>query len=160
MMLKTSSLLLIFLSAVATTWAQPGANRLSRHMFPAELVMRHQQELGLSDDQRKSIKMEMQQGQKHFLDLQWELQKELEIIEGMLSQEKVNEEGVVTQLDKVLDIERMIKRTHMVLLIRIMNLLMPAQKAKLAQIRQKARRARHPLAGQRPMDLPSTPPSF
>ena len=128
--------------AAGTAGAQPmgkGARHrgIDQHLFPAALIMRHQQALGLTDAQRERIKAEMQEAQKRFLDLRWELQKERESMAGLLRKDPVDEKKVLEQMDRILDLERKIKRTHMSLLVRIKNLLTPQQKEKLAELRRR-----------------------
>lgn len=136
---KQLSLLLIFLCVVSPSWALGPPDPLARHLFPPELVMRHQRVLDLSDEQLTAIKSEMQESQKRFLDLRWQIEKEMETMEVLLNQDKADEKQVVAQLDKVLDIEREIKRARLVMLIRVKDLLTPEQKAKLADVKEKLR---------------------
>lgn len=151
MMLKTLSVSLILLLVIPVARAQPPGGSLERHMFPPELVMHNQQELGLSDDQRTAIKKEMQQGQRRFLDLRWELDKEMEAMKKLVSQDKVDEKKALTQLNKIMDIEKQIKRTQMTLLIRTKNLLTPGQRARLNEIKLKDRGRPRPFGGHQPM---------
>jgi Spy/CpxP family protein refolding chaperone len=50
----------------------------------------------------------------------------------------VDEQQVLAQLEKVLSIEREVKRAQVTLLVRIKNKLTPEQQAKLVEIRSKA----------------------
>lgn len=141
---------LVFLFASCAAVAQLPDDPILQGMFPPELVMRHQQELGLTDAQRSAITAEMARGQKDFLDVRWQLEKEVEAMAALLKQDKLDEKRVVAQLDKVLDMERQIKRAHIVLLIRIKGVLTPEQRTKLAEIKQNLPRFPGP-GGQRPM---------
>jgi len=47
----------------------------------------------------------------------------------------VDETAVLAQVDKVLALERQVKRTQILLLVRIKNLLTEPQQAKLAELR-------------------------
>ena len=138
---------LIVLLAASGAWAQErDIVPFTQAMFPAELVMRHQQALGLSDKQRTSIMKEMEHGQQRFLDLRWQLQKEVEIMRGLVHRDRLNEQQILTQLEKVLNIETHIKSIHMALLIRIKNQLTPEQQITLNEIRHRQRTDRPPGA--------------
>jgi Spy/CpxP family protein refolding chaperone len=133
--------------ASTAAWAQPPGDPLMQAMFPPELVMRHQQELNLTDAQRNAITAEMDRGQKDFLDVRWRLEKEMEAMTTLLKEDKLDEKRVLAQLNKVLDMERQIKRAHLVLLIRIRGVLTPEQRAKLAEIKQRLPRFPGPGGG-------------
>ncbi len=118
---------------------------IERHIFPPELVLEHQRALGLSDDQEKLIKKEILRTQTRFTELQWQLQEEVETMSSLLDQERVEEDRVLGQLDKVLATEREIKRTHFTLVVRIKNVLTPEQQAQLREMM-----GRHPTEHRTP----------
>src|ERR1700738_2253142 len=74
-------------------------------LFPPELVMHNQKAIELSDEQRNFIMRELQEKEKQFNPLQWDLQKEMEILKTIMSQEKSDEGKIELQLNKVLEIE-------------------------------------------------------
>ena len=57
---------------------------------------------------------------------------------GFTEQPRVEEQEALVQLEKVLAIEREIKRAQVTLLVRIKNKLTPEQQAKLVKIRSKS----------------------
>ena len=64
-------------------------------------------------------------------------------LEGLVSTLKggsVNEQQALSQLDKILDTEREIKRLHVGLAVRIKNKLTPEQQSKLQALKQSARK--------------------
>ena len=101
--------------------------------------MAHQRELGLQDAQRTAIVNELQQSQASFVQLQWKMSAESEQLDVLLRPATVNEALVLAQIDRVLAIEREIKRAQAGLLIRIKNTLSAQQQAKLAELRRSAR---------------------
>lgn len=113
---------------------------IGAQFFPPDLIMQHQQAIGLRPDQREFIKSEMQKTQTRLTDLQWQLQTAMEALVGLVSQGRVDESKTLAQLDRVLSIEREIKRTHFSLLIRIKNILTPDQQARLEAIKRQGRR--------------------
>lgn len=58
---------------------------------------------------------------------------------SLIGQSRVVESQVLSQLDKVLSVEREIKRTQIGLMIRIKNVLTVEQQAKLRQLRAESR---------------------
>jgi len=108
-------------------------------LFPPEAVMQHQQALGLSDEQKNNLKLEIRQAQLKFTELQWNLQDEMERLSSLLKQSKVDEKQAASQLDKVLAAEREIKRAQLMLLVRIKNDLTPAQQTQLRELIERAK---------------------
>ena len=120
--------------------AQPPASRqdpLALHVFPPELVMRHASEIGLEERQRAAIKDLVVKAQTRFLDLQWDVQAESERMARLLQDRPVDEGAVLAQADKVMGLEREVKKTHLSLLVRIKNLLTDAQRDKLTELRRR-----------------------
>lgn len=108
---------------------------LAHVMFPPELIMGHARQLGLTEDQKTFMRMEIQRTTSSFHDLQWKLQDEMELLHEIMKPTSVNEGQALTQLNKVLDIEREIKRLHVGLAVRIKNRLTPEQQEKLHVMR-------------------------
>ena len=100
-----------------------------------ELVIQHQEEIGLSGEQRDYLKTEIRQAQLKFTDYQWKLQDEMEKLVALVKQPRVDEQQVLAQLERVLAAEREIKREQVTLLVRIKNKLTPEQQAKLLDLR-------------------------
>ena len=118
--------------------SQSGQDPFGRSFFPPELVMQHQEEIGLSDEQKAYLKTEIRQAQTNFTDLQWKLQDEAEKMLTLVKQPRADEQQILGQLEKVLAIEREIKRAQITLLVRIKNKLTPEQQSKLVEIRAKS----------------------
>ncbi len=113
----------------------PGEDPLARFLYPPDRVLGHAQDIGLDDAQRKTIRAELQKAQPKFLDVQLDLQAEGEKMAQLLREKPVDEAKVLAQADRVFALEREAKRTHLSLLIRIKNLLTPAQQEKLAELK-------------------------
>lgn len=118
---------------------QPPRDPLGDAMFPPELVMQHQRELALTDEQRTFMRSEINRTTTRFNELQWQLQDAMEALHETMKASSVNEQLALTQLDKVLDSEREIKRAHIELAIRIKNKLTPDQQAKLQEMKHHMR---------------------
>jgi len=136
---KAIFLCLLALLAVAVVRAQqPAPDTIGQSFFAPELVMQNQQAIGLTDEQKSFLKTEIRDAQLKFTDLQWKLQDEMEKMTALVKQPHVEEKDAVAQLEKILALEREIKRAQVTLLVRIKNKLTPEQQAKLNEIRNTA----------------------
>lgn len=120
---------------------QPQQPRLPRDplgdsMFPPEMIMQHQRELALTDEQKTFMRAEINKTSARFNELQWQLQDAMEALHATMKENTVNEQQALAQLDKVLDNEREIKRLHMELAIRLKNKLTADQQMKLQGMRR------------------------
>jgi Spy/CpxP family protein refolding chaperone len=129
---------LVFLSAGMVRAQQPDQDPIGQNFFAPDLVIQHQEEIGLSDEQKTYLKTEIRQAQVKFTEWQWKLQDEVEKMASLVKQPHVEEADVLAQLEKVLSMEREIKRAQVTLLVRIKNKLTPEQQAKLVEIRSKS----------------------
>jgi len=129
----------------------PGEDPLARFLFPPELVMSHQQAIGLSERQRSTIQQELQKAQGKFSDLQWRMSGDAEKMTHLLQATPVDEAQVLDQVDKILNTERDVKKTQITLLVRIKNTLTPEQQAKLNEMRREG-------MAERGMGAPGMPP--
>lgn len=118
---------------------RPPDDPLKDSIFPPEMIMQHQRELQLTDEQKAFMRGEIQRSTTRFNELQWQLQDQMEALQQTVKGNTVNEELALAQLDKVLESEREIKRLHMELAIRIKNKLTPDQQLKLQSFRQNNR---------------------
>ena len=141
MMFRAYVLCALALFVGHAAWAQqpPPADPLGENLFPPELVMQHQQAIGLNEEQKNFIKAEVQKAQVRFTELQWQLQNEMETMISLVKEPRADEPQVLAQLDKILGLEREIKRTHITLVVRIKNGLTPEQQARLREIKNKLR---------------------
>lgn len=114
-----------------------GPDDFGRNFFPPELVMQHQGEIGLQDAQRAAIASAIQQAQSKFTDVQWKLSAEGEKMSKLLQPAQVDETQVLEEVDRILALEREMKRTQVGLMVRIKNTLTAAQQAKLMEIRNR-----------------------
>jgi Spy/CpxP family protein refolding chaperone len=108
---------------------------LARLLFPPELVMQHQEEIGLRPEQRTAITKAIQALQTKVIDLQWKMQEQSQRLATLLEKPAVDQTAALTQLDAVLGTEREVKRAHITLLIEIKNTLTAEQQAKLTAAR-------------------------
>lgn len=111
-------------------------DHLARFVYPPELVIRHQNRIGLTPDQRDELVGEMRSAQSDLLPLQVELSAAGERLARQLERPRVDEAGVVELAGEMLAIEAQIKSRQLVLLLRIKNLLTEDQQRALTRIRR------------------------
>ena len=113
----------------------PNPDPLAHLMFPPDMILGHARELNLTDEQKAFMRAEVQKATSAFQDLQWKLQDQAELLHETMKSTSVNEQQALAQLDKVLDIEREIKRLHIGLAVRLKNRLTPEQQEQLHKMR-------------------------
>lgn len=109
---------------------------IAENLFPPELVMQYRRELALSDEQKAFIRDESIAASTRFNQLQWQMQDEVEKMTSLMKATNIDEQKVITELDKILEIEREVKRTQLRLSVRIKNKLNPEQQMKLQEFRR------------------------
>jgi Spy/CpxP family protein refolding chaperone len=138
--MKCIGVAFLLLLSAASTFAQPapGEDPIAQNLFPPDLVMRYGSEIGLDEKQRAAIKEVVQKAQARFLDGQWDMQSESERMVRLLQAKPIDETAVLAQVEKVLALEREVKKAQLSLLIRIKNLLTDAQQTRLSELRKKS----------------------
>jgi len=115
----------------------PGAHDdpIAGNLYPPELIMSHQDDIGLDDKQREAILSQIETAQGQMVRLQWQLQAQVKALSKLLGAQRVDEAKALAQVDKVMALEQKLKRTHLGLLIRIKNLLTDVQRSRLSSLR-------------------------
>ena len=106
-----------------------------RFLFPPELVMQHQGQIGLQDSQRAALQAAIQEAQTTVLRMQFVLAGEAEKLTKLLEAPKLDEKEVLALVDRILMVEREVKRAQVTLMVRIKNTLTEEQQARLRQLR-------------------------
>src|SRR5258705_622798 len=70
----------------------PTADPLGDGMFPPEMIMQHQRELALTDEQKTFMRGEIQRTTTRFNELEWQLQDSMEALRETMKGNQVNEE--------------------------------------------------------------------
>src|SRR5215510_3646613 len=113
----------------------PNPDPLAHLMFPPDMIMGHARQLNLTEEQKAFMRSEIQKTTVSFQELQWKLQDQMELLQETMKSSSVNEQQVLAQLDKVLEVEREIKRLHIGLAVRLKNRLTPEQQEQLNKMR-------------------------
>ena len=90
----------LLLAVAATAGAQtldtdnPRSHRevLAMGLYPPDLIMRHQQRLGITDAQRDEMLKQVRAFQDDVADLQWNLQNEQQLLRQALAQDRIEPE--------------------------------------------------------------------
>ncbi len=128
--------------AIALSCAPAGAGPMGtrrgpaflRQLFPPSLIMRQQADLGITPAQREAITKELTDAQKAMLDVRWELEDKTAALAKLLAADKVDESAALAQADEVVKLEDRLKRIRLGMLIRVKNLLTPAQQDALRKV--------------------------
>jgi len=106
-------------------------------LFPPTLIMQHQSDIGLTDAQRDAITKEMADVQKATVDLRWQMEAKTAAMTKLLGSDTVDEAAALKQADEVLQLEDRLKRLRLGFLIRVKNVLTPAQQETLRKLRRR-----------------------
>jgi Spy/CpxP family protein refolding chaperone len=104
---------------------------LEANLFPPELIMRRQRDIGLQPAQRTQITQTIGRLEAALVELQWTLQDQQQALAELLQQQQVNAEATMQAFDRVLATEASVKRTHFQALLQIRNVLTPEQQNQL-----------------------------
>lgn len=114
-----------------------GEGMLLENFFPPELVMQNQKAIGLTEEQQTALRAEMQKVMARFTDLQWQENAEREALTELLKEERLDEQKVLAQHDKLVAIETEIKRLRLALMLKVKNTLTAEQQTKLRNLTRK-----------------------
>ncbi|HEU0037197.1 MAG TPA: periplasmic heavy metal sensor [Kofleriaceae bacterium] len=138
--MKSALIVLLCVAGIAhadpTPPPRPPDDPIGERLFPPELIMSHQRELALDDKTRTVMIDDIQKFQTVVVKLQWDLRREGEALAKLLAADRPDEGNVLAQADKVMALERDVKRAHLGLLVRLKARLTPAQQATLQKVRR------------------------
>lgn len=117
-----------------------GSPSFMMELYPPELIMRNQTDLGLSDAQRSSIMAATRDTRNAVDPIQWELQGEQEKLTALVTAPTVDEAALLAQAETVMELEKQLKKQHLLLLVKIKNVLTPEQQAQAKSLRGNMRR--------------------
>ena len=127
--------LLLLAGSASAQQAQKPEDAIGQLLFAPELVMQHQQKIGLKPAQRTAITSAIQEVQARVIDVQWRMQEEMQKLIELLQSTPVNESAALAQVDRLFSAERDIKRAQLGLLIRIKNTLTKEQQTALQALK-------------------------
>src|SRR5262245_35246677 len=107
-------------------------------LFPPELIMQHARAINLDDRQRATITRLIEQLQARAVGLQWQLAEQAQALKQTLSRTSVDQDRALDQMNRLLEVEKAIKKAHLEMLIQIKNVLRADQQAELTRLRDAA----------------------
>jgi Spy/CpxP family protein refolding chaperone len=107
-------------------------------LFPPELIMQHARAINLDDRQRATITKLIEQLQSRAVKLQWQLAEQAQALKQTLSKTMVDQDRALDQMNRLLEVEKEIKKAHLEMLIQIKNVLRPEQQTELTRLRAAA----------------------
>jgi hypothetical protein len=90
-------------------------------LYPPDIIMKHQQRLGITSEQRRSILKAVQKFQAEVADLQWTLLNDQQLLQQALAAYPVEATTTLKQAEEVLKMESRFKLAHFKLLVAIKN---------------------------------------
>jgi len=134
----------VFLALSSATQAQlaDSADKraaLKMGLYPPDIIMRHQQRLGITPAQRSEMTAAVREFQSEVAELQWTLQSEQQTLRQSLASVDIDSKAALAQVDTVLALENEFKRAHFRLLIAIKNALTEDQVDMINQEMRKRR---------------------
>ena len=120
--------LMMIMAAANTLLAQ---DIFQQKFYSPELALKYRQEIGLSTDQVEKIKNIYNSEIPAYNNKKWDLDAEMTALEKVISQNKVDAKAAAAQLSKSLALETEIKKLKLDMLVKIKNILTPAQQARL-----------------------------
>ena len=145
LLLTALALTLAANAAVGQNMRPNGDNRelLRMGLYPPDILMRNQEEIGITSEQRKTIANLVREFQDEITELQWEMPSEQQKLLGMLREDTVDSAAALAQVEKTLGVETQFKLAHFELLIAIKNELTAEQiKGINETVRRRLRKAR------------------
>jgi Spy/CpxP family protein refolding chaperone len=111
-------------------------------LYSADLVMKHQEKINLSEQQRERIKKIHSQNAGDFSSLKWDLDAATDKLKAMLNERSPNQSEVQRQMDKVLALENSLKQKQLATLVAIKNELRAEQQDELKKLKGESRNVR------------------
>lgn len=128
--------LMALAAAAPAQSARPDDDPLAKLLFDPQLVLKFASELSLQAAQRTAIVNAIKAAQGEILDRQLEMaERHQELVKSMEAL-RVNESAALAQADRVMELEREMKRSQLQLLIRIKNTLTQQQQDRLRELRK------------------------
>jgi TonB-dependent SusC/RagA subfamily outer membrane receptor len=121
----------MFIIALAAAHYAPAQDIFQQKLYPPELALKYREEAGLSAEQVEKIKTIYNSDLPAYNNKKWDLDAAMTKLEQLISQSTIDSKAADAQLNKTLALETEIKKMKLAMLIKIKNMLTPAQQTKL-----------------------------
>lgn len=96
-------------------------------LFPPNIILEHQDELGLSKDQFTAIRAAVVEVQSNVAGHEWDLREAYQRVLADLDDSPIDEDKVLDDVDAALRAENQVKKLQVAMLIKLRNLLTDEQ---------------------------------
>jgi hypothetical protein len=96
-------------------------------LFPPNIIMEHQNELGLSKEQFTAIRAAVVEVQSNVAGHEWDLREAFQRVLAQLDESPIDEDKVIDSLQVALQAENEVKKQQVAMLIKLRNLLTDQQ---------------------------------
>ena len=119
---------LVLLASVATAQG-PGNQKdvFKGKLFPPNIILEHQDELGLSKEQFTAIRAAVVEVQSNVAEHEWDLREAYQRVLSDLDEAPINVDKVLDNVDAALRAENQVKKLQVTMLIKLRNLLTDEQ---------------------------------
>ena len=114
--------------------SKPATDPFAGAFFSPEMVSMMRERIMLSQEQQDALRILMEKTQPLSEQSRKKLEQETAALAALAGQERVERTAILSQLDKVLDVERELKHLHVGLLVEVRNLLTLEQQTKLREM--------------------------
>lgn len=121
---------------MSASGGRPAAPSFMKELYPPQLIMRNQFEIGIDDAQRQAILTSTRDARNAIEPIQWDLQREQQQLTRLLSSDRVDESALLAQAEKVMELEKRMKTQNLLLLVKIKNQLTPEQQKQARMLRE------------------------
>lgn len=108
-----------------------GMGALKAAFYPPKLVMRHQNDINLTEDQKETILSLINSNHSAHSRIRWDLQSKMDEMRDLVSQNDVDLQQANEKLDEILALEQQLKKMQLSALIQIKNTLTEEQEQQL-----------------------------
>jgi Spy/CpxP family protein refolding chaperone len=109
---------------------------------PPRLLLKHQEALELTDQQKAQLKKLIKDAHDRSLDLEFKVQEQAEKLAKMVAADKVDVSAALEQADRLMKLESELKKVRLEMLLKTKNLLSKKQLEKIDEYRKNRRTRR------------------
>ena len=117
--------------------AENAADPVAKYFYPPGLVRMTREALKLTEEQQAALQEALEQAHSRSAEFQARLNGARQKLEDLVKADKLDEEAVLKQAGRVMDLERDLKMAQVVLLVKIRSTLTLEQQTKLKELKEK-----------------------
>ena len=145
---------MFWMSLGSTALAQPeqwsaGPGEMAKPN-PAALIEKHASDLGISEETLSQIGVLVDEGRPEGRKLRRELRKQKKSMRQLMAGESPSEQEVMALVEKIGELETLVRKHEVSLLLKIQKLLTPAQRASIRSLMEQHRASRKRSRRMRP----------